>query len=109
MGLWSSRFQQEDWTKFEMKIIMIMLLLAVQIARLQADATVCDIPGGWSCPYTKGWFQLIDCDADGIPDPTCTGNDGTFWIVSSAHNCKLLGPDVSCKVQVDLQKKSGPF
>merc|ERR1712212_1396158 len=77
-------------------------------------ARVCKRTNGWCdprrppeiartiTPYPT--YQMMDCDADGIPDPTCTALDGKFWIISSANNCRSLGPNYTCKVLIDTME-----
>jgi len=66
---------------------------------------VCPRPSGWCNPSNMNvsphaTFLLIDCDGDGIPDPTCSALNGNFWIISSANNCKYYGPKYRCRVSL---------
>jgi len=47
--------------------------------------------------YNTASFQWKDCNADGIPDPTCSYLNGDFWIISSADGCHMKGPKYQCK------------
>ena len=64
---------------------------------------ICRTGNGNVCPRTTNWcpqpdktFQLIDCDGDGIPDPTCSDSEGNFWLKSSANGCQTMGPSAQC-------------
>ena len=42
-------------------------------------------------------FELRDCDADGIPDPTCTDSRGRFGVLQSSKGCEDSWPQGECK------------
>merc|ERR1711990_658197 len=78
-----------------------------------ATGTSCKRPitlsGHWQSYWCTGrtqTFQWIDCDADGIPDPTCSYDGevypGEFWIISSAKGCTPQGPNYLCKSKIQI-------
>ena len=56
----------------------------------------CQKPNPWC---TGNIYQLMDCDGDKIDDPTCSHQDGNFYVVSSKVGCKTLGPNAVCNVK----------
>ena len=57
----------------------------------------CKKPQPWCAG--DGIYQMMDCDGDKIEDPTCSYQDGNFYVVSSKNGCKVLGPNAVCKVK----------
>ena len=56
---------------------------------------VCARPKGW-CVHSSATFIYLDCDGDGIPDPTCSDTDGNFGVVKSSQHCQSEWPRATC-------------
>ena len=49
-------------------------------------------------------FAYKDCDADGIPDPTCSDTSGNFGVIKSSQKCVAEGPKARCLTKVESRK-----
>ena len=51
-------------------------------------------------------LKRVDCDGDGIGDPTCSDDDnGKFGFIQSAHDCTDTWPTGSSESCTDLGKE----
>jgi len=59
------------------------------------DGVSCPRPPGW-CSHRGANFQMIDCDGDGIEDPTCSDTTGKFGVIYSTQKCTKVWPNAQC-------------
>jgi len=60
---------------------------------------VCQKPGGW-CRGSTQTYLVMDCDADGIPDPVCSDANGSMGVVYSSQGCRQTWPNARCTVKM---------
>merc|ERR1719187_3175168 len=85
-----------------MKLIVPVTLLCVLVATVSASAG-CPRRKGW-CAHEGGTFQMIDCDGDGIPDPTCSDIKGNFGVLKSSKKCADDWPHGKCQKSCHRRK-----
>jgi len=83
-------------------------ILSSQNCQQAGDQAVCKAQNKSVCSRTTDWcahdgatYQLIDCDGDGVPDPTCSDMGGQLWVMSSSAACQTLGSPAQCTVQIN--------
>jgi len=73
-----------------------LLLLSISSTLASQDlVAMCPRKPNW-CSHSGAVFELKDCDADGIPDPTCK-DSSSFGVIQSSKGCADSWPNGECE------------
>jgi len=78
-------------------------LILVAILPVALLAKTCKVANGW-CSHEGADFEIRDCDADGIPDPTCKDGQGRFGVIQSSKNCADSWPNGKCVAPMNREE-----
>merc|ERR1711936_562350 len=87
-------------TMESIKYLAVIAILGTAVITECSGAGPCKKPDNWcfdgESKFTSvNHFQWIDCDGDGIPDPTCTNKAGEFFVIYSSQSCRESSKEVN--------------